>query len=123
MNSRNLTTIWSSDSWNWADLGALVNLEKVELDDFPIEPINILRTITSTKFNTLLLTCTTRYPGDWNGLELQLKDFFNRMNGRSLNFYLTSSSINVKFDQERANEFLTRLKRHGITIDKTLVKG
>ena len=95
----------------------LDNVERVELFNFTIERIGVLKRINTTKLKDLLIS--TNYMGKnfWRGLDSALVALRSRM-GSHLNFYLISDSdkftLNPKLFKNCWNE--------GVILDKSVVE-
>ena len=99
------------------------NVERVEIYEFTVAKINLLKNINATNLKDLLIIANqTDTDWDWNRLDSALVALRSRMETKPLNFYLTSDD--GKFNLEREGQkFLPKLTGDGgVSIDKSLVE-
>ena len=100
----------------------LDNVERVELFNFPIDRIDILKTINTTKLKNLLIAPKKYHKneGFWHQLDKALAALQVRMgSSRNLNFYLISNEFEL---EERALEVLGKCMGEGVIVNRSIVE-
>ena len=98
----------------------LDNVERVELFNFKIDQIDILKTINTAKLKNLLLAPEKFHTNDefWSQLDEALAALRTRM-GSNLNFYLISDEFEL---EEYASKLLGKCMGKGVILNKSIVE-
>ena len=112
-----IVTCFSVEDHVPVNLEHLNNVKRVELFNFTIEQIDILRSINATKLEDLLIATNQKHMGGsfWPELDSALVALQRRMGSNQLNFYLIS-------DNDKSLLELEGCKGEGVIIDKSVAE-